>query len=83
MKTQSPEDLSQAVPVCDMYLSETGCEQHTLKQLSHPLQELVHVRPLQDVHLGIKHTVNNHTANPRVHFPPGEFLKVRAVGSIR
>lgn len=36
----SPTDLGQA-----------GSEQHTLEQLAHPLQELVHMWPLQDVHL--------------------------------
>lgn len=33
------------------YLWQAGCEQHTFKQLSHPLQELIHVWSLQHVHL--------------------------------
>lgn len=33
------------------YLWQAGCEQHTFKQLSHPLQELVHVWPLQHIDL--------------------------------
>lgn len=32
-------------------LGQAGGEQHTLKQLAHPLQKLVHIGPFQDVHL--------------------------------
>lgn len=34
-----------------VYFSEAGGEQHTLEHLSHSLEELVHVRPLEDIHL--------------------------------
>lgn len=34
-----------------MYFSETGREQHTLEHLSHSLEELIDMRPLEDVHL--------------------------------
>lgn len=33
------------------HLGQAGGEEHTLKELPHPLEELVHVRPLQHVHL--------------------------------
>lgn len=36
------------------HLGETGCEEHTLKQLPHLLKEFIHVRPFQ--HINLKHT---------------------------
>lgn len=32
-------------------LGQTGCEKHTLVQLPHLLKEVIHVRPLQYIHL--------------------------------
>ena len=34
-----------------MYLGQASSEEDALKELAHPLQELVTVRPLQHVHL--------------------------------
>lgn len=33
------------------HLGQAGSKEHTLKELPHPLEELVHVRPLQYIHL--------------------------------
>lgn len=37
-------------------LGQAGREENTLEQLSHPLEELVHVGPLQHGHLPDRHT---------------------------
>lgn len=33
------------------HLGQAGSKEHTLKELPHPLEELVHVRSLQHIHL--------------------------------
>lgn len=33
------------------HLGQAGSEENALEELAHPLEELVHVRPLQHVHL--------------------------------
>lgn len=33
------------------HLGQAGSEEHTLKELPHPLEELVHMRSLQYIHL--------------------------------
>jgi hypothetical protein len=33
------------------HLSQAGSKEHTLEELPHPLKELIHMRPLQHVHL--------------------------------
>lgn len=33
------------------YLGQAGSEEHTLEELTHALQELVHMWPLEHVHL--------------------------------
>lgn len=33
------------------HLGQAGSKEHTLKELPHPLEELIHVRSLQHVHL--------------------------------
>lgn len=35
----------------DTHLGQAGSEEHALKELAHALQELVHVRPLEHIHL--------------------------------
>lgn len=34
------------------HLGEAGGEQHALEELTHSLKELIHVGPLQHIHLG-------------------------------
>ena len=38
------------------YLGQTGGEQHTLEELAHPLEELVHMGALQYIHLDPRST---------------------------
>lgn len=41
-----------------MYLSQAGSKEHTLEELPHPLEELIHVGPLQHIHLQRQQTAN-------------------------
>lgn len=46
-----PKEGDNRVTGAATHLGQAGGEEHTLKQLSHALQELVHMRPLQHIHL--------------------------------
>lgn len=40
------------------HLSQAGSKEHTLKELSHPLEELIHMWPLQHIHLQMSETAS-------------------------
>lgn len=42
---------SSSLPSCPRYLGQAGSEENTLKEFPHPSQELIHIRPLEHIHL--------------------------------
>lgn len=54
------------------HLGQTGSKEHTLEELPHPLEELVHVWALQHIHLqreemtGISHTAAGRPGHPEL-----------------
>ena len=46
-----PKEGDNSVTGAAAHLGQAGSEEHALEQLSHALQEFIHVRPLQHVHL--------------------------------
>lgn len=38
-------------PPAPRYLGQAGSEENTFKQFPHPSQELIHIRPLEHIHL--------------------------------
>lgn len=45
--TPAPSSL----PFCPRYLGQAGSEENTFKEFPHPSQELIHIRPLEHIHL--------------------------------
>lgn len=46
--TPAPGSL---LPSCPQYLGQASSEENTFKELPHPSQELVHIWPLEHIHL--------------------------------
>lgn len=52
------------------HLGQAGSEEHTLEELAHALQELVHVRPLEHVHLRARTEGSALLARATAHLAP-------------